>query len=129
MVLYELNVLLSTRAPTTATVNLVRTLARGAVRSGGVVHKVSNHGIRPLGYTIRKAQKGHQEAQFVAMDLDIGPKVLHELEHSLRVSPHVLRYMSLNNHSSVAQINREMSDKARKAAEVNKMRQEVLNTN
>eukprot|EP00656_Telonema_subtile_P001312 TRINITY_DN1059_c0_g1_i11.p1 TRINITY_DN1059_c0_g1~~TRINITY_DN1059_c0_g1_i11.p1 ORF type:complete len:124 (-),score=30.88 TRINITY_DN1059_c0_g1_i11:327-698(-) len=122
MVLYELNCLLSTRAPIDATVKLVRGLARGVVRSGGVVQKVTNHGIRPLGYTMRKAQKGHQEAQYVQLDLDTGPKVLQELEHSLRVHPHVLRYMSLKEERNITEMCTEISERARQAAEVQKQR-------
>ena len=98
MVAYELNCLLSSRIPIDASVKLFRGLAQGVIRNGGVVHKVTNHGIRPLGYTIRKSQvatmtrmsatnyifcqESHLNAQYIALEMDTAPKVRSALDSS-----------------------------------------------
>merc|ERR1711907_125587 len=123
MVLYELNCLLSCRAPIDATVSLIRGVARGVVRGGGVVHRVNNHGIRPLGQPIRKAQEAHQNAQYVALDVDIGPKVLKQLEHNLRVSPHVLRFMPLKSEQRVSKMCKAISESRRRNAQMQQLRE------
>merc|ERR1712028_293853 len=116
MAAYELNCLLSTKIPIETSVRLFRGLAQGVIRNGGVVHKVVNMGIRPLGYKIRKSQESHLNAQYVALEMDIAPKTLRELEHTLRVDKHVLRFMTLNKERTVAKVNRDSRESLRKAA-------------
>ena len=122
MVAYELNCLLSSRIPIDASVKLFRGLAQGVIRSGGVVHKVTNHGIRPLGYKILKSRESHLNAQYIAFEMDTAPKTLRELEHTLRVNPGVLRFMTLNTERKMSEINHGIRNNKRLAAESKKGR-------
>ena len=76
MVGYELNVLLSRTASPYRSLELVRRCANMVVGSGGVVKGIANHGIRPLGYKIRKNNESHTDAHYIAMQADMNPKVI-----------------------------------------------------
>ena len=86
MVAYELNVLLSRTAPPARTLDLVRRCAKMVVGSGGVVKKVANHGIRPLGYKMRKNNETHSDAHYVALHMDMNPQVSFPLRVSTKLS-------------------------------------------
>ena len=75
MVCYELNLLLSRTASPYQALSMVRGIANKVVNSGGVVKQVQNHGIRPLGYKIRKNNESHTDAHYVSMHTDMNPKV------------------------------------------------------
>jgi len=109
MVLYELNVLLKGTTKTWNTVDLIRRCARTVVRNGGVVRNIANHGIRPLGYKIRKNQETFDEAHYVTIQADMAPKVLTEVRHSLRVSDTVLRWMVMNTQQNISELARNVA--------------------
>ena len=75
MVAYELSMLLSKTAPPAKVLQLVRQCASTIVRNGGVVRKVENHGIRPLGYKVRRHQENHKEVLFIGLHAEVSPKV------------------------------------------------------
>ena len=75
MVAYEMNVLLSRTASPYRSLELVRRCANMVVGSGGVVKQVQNHGIRPLGYKIRKNNETHTDAHYISLHADMNPRV------------------------------------------------------
>jgi len=83
------------------------------VGSGGVVKKVANHGIRPLGYKMRKNNETHSDAHYVALHMDMNPQILAEVQHNLKLNDHVLRWMAINTERGVYQKFRDNSGKSK----------------
>merc|ERR1712086_139456 len=109
MVAYEMNLLLSRRASPYRSLDLVRRCARMVVNNGGVVRQVANHGIRPLGYKIRKNQETHLDAHYITLHTDMNPKVLEDMQQNLKVNDIVLRWMAINQDKGVYEQFRNIS--------------------
>lgn len=59
--------------------------------NGGKVVNVENWGLRPLAYRIQKNRK----AYYTLMNIDAPSEIIPQMEHQMRLSEDILRYMTI----------------------------------
>ncbi|KAL1510451.1 hypothetical protein AB1Y20_006758 [Prymnesium parvum] len=74
---------------------LLKSAARLLWDRGAVISDMRSWGQLELAYRIRRDSVNHYHAHFLSMQIHCSPPVLHELEESLRLDDHVLRYLTL----------------------------------
>lgn len=68
-------------------------------KDGGIIHRFENWGRRTLAYPIKKIRK----ANYLLFNIECTKSTLEELEHSLRYSEGVLRYLVLSMKKAVTE--------------------------
>mmetsp|Transcript_10446 Transcript_10446/g.18934 ORF Transcript_10446/g.18934 Transcript_10446/m.18934 type:complete len:132 (-) Transcript_10446:324-719(-) len=95
MPLYQLFAIAKPTLPLSGMASTLRTLGGMVFSSGGVVTDITSYGEQDLAYPLKTQAGKYTEAQMVAMDFLVGPKLLPELDHALRVNEDVLRWVVL----------------------------------
>mmetsp|Transcript_17753 Transcript_17753/g.59473 ORF Transcript_17753/g.59473 Transcript_17753/m.59473 type:complete len:138 (-) Transcript_17753:566-979(-) len=91
MVLYELVLTLDSGADGTKVLDVLKRTARTVVSRSGVIRRIDNWGERPLAHRIRKNERDHHAARYVAVWLDAHPAALGEVDRFLKHDRTVLR--------------------------------------
>jgi small subunit ribosomal protein S6 len=111
MRIYEELFIVSPEAPEEEIDGLVEQL-RGVVTSGGgSVDKVDKWGVRKLAYRVRK----HDEGYYVLLVLSSGPEAIKELERRLRVSPLVVKFLTVRIDERLKKIERRRKEREKRA--------------
>jgi small subunit ribosomal protein S6 len=111
MRIYEELFIVSPEAPEEEIDALVEQL-RGLVTSGGgSLDKVEKWGVRKLAYRVRK----HDEGYYVLLVLSSGPEAIKELERRLRVSPLVVKFLTVRIDERLKKIDRRRKEREKRA--------------
>jgi len=111
MRIYEELFIVSPEAPEEEIDALVEQL-RGVVTSGGgSLDKVEKWGLRKLAYRVRK----HDEGYYVLLVLSSGPEAIKELERRLRVSPLVVKFLTVRIDERLKKIERRRKEREKRA--------------
>jgi small subunit ribosomal protein S6 len=111
MRIYEELFIVSPEAPAEEIDALVEQL-RGVVTSGGgSVDKVDKWGVRKLAYRVRK----HDEGYYVLLVLSSGPEAIKELERRLRVSPLVVKFLTVRIDERLKKIEKRRKEREKRA--------------
>ena len=111
MRIYEELFIVSPEAPEEEIDGLVEQL-RGVVTSGGgSLDKVEKWGLRKLAYRVRK----HDEGYYVLLVLSSGPEAIKELERRLRVSPLVVKFLTVRIDERLKKIERRRKEREKRA--------------
>lgn len=111
MRIYEELFIVSPEAPEEEIDALVEQL-RGVVTSGGgSLDKVEKWGVRKLAYRVRK----HDEGYYVLLVLSSGPEAIKELERRLRVSPLVVKFLTVRIDERLKKIERRRKEREKRA--------------
>lgn len=93
---YEITTLLKPRLTPDVLMNMFRGVAANVTQSGGVVFRVSNFGVRPLAYQVRRTFPGGRNgyfvsARFINMQLMCNPPTAVMIRDQLQGSDDTLR--------------------------------------
>eukprot|EP00238_Polyblepharides_amylifera_P015775 CAMPEP_0196578992 /NCGR_PEP_ID=MMETSP1081-20130531/15530_1 /TAXON_ID=36882 /ORGANISM="Pyramimonas amylifera, Strain CCMP720" /LENGTH=110 /DNA_ID=CAMNT_0041898413 /DNA_START=168 /DNA_END=497 /DNA_ORIENTATION=- len=93
MPLYDLLLIIKPIVTRPQVADILKRAGSQVIANGGVVTDFASYGTRPLAYDFKKAGERFDEGSIVQVSFMIGPKVLSDLEHELRVDDRVMRWM------------------------------------
>lgn len=94
---YQLIVLARPDATPEKLANLFRAVARVVYREHGQFRTITNFGVRPLAYPVRKGGQKYEEARWVHAYFDVAPQVLASVGSAIQTEKAVLQYKHLRN--------------------------------
>uniref|UniRef100_A0A7S0RSK3 30S ribosomal protein S6, chloroplastic n=1 Tax=Pyramimonas obovata TaxID=1411642 RepID=A0A7S0RSK3_9CHLO len=95
MPLYDLICIIKPTIQRPQIVDILKRTGQEVFKSGGVVTDITSYGTRPLAYDFKVRGEKHSEGSIVQMSLLVAPKVLDDLDHSLRVDERIMRWRFL----------------------------------
>jgi len=95
MPLYDIICIIKPTVQRPQIVDILKRTGQEVFKSGGIVTDVTSYGTRQLAYDFKAGGEKHSEGSIVQMSFLVAPKVLDDLDHSLRVDERVMRWRFL----------------------------------
>lgn len=99
MRLYELTVIFDSASDESTIQGEIDKIESRIVESGGKLHKLDRWGVKRLAYLIKNRNQGY----YVFFLFESEPGVTSQIEKNLRLSEHVIRYLTVLSQSEVPQ--------------------------
>lgn len=109
---YEVMFILRPDLPEEESEKIIAGLETAATQAGAQLHHTDRMGRRRLAYRVR----GFGDGTYVRLDLESGAEPIHELQHRLRVSEPVIKFLVVRTDELERRFRRDQKRRERRAA-------------